>query len=262
MNYMNLLVTNQDHITEIVLNRPSVRNAFDEMMIAELTDAYRIASNDAATRAVLLRANGPSFCGGADLAWMARSAAYTHQENLEDARLMQQMFHTIANCPKVTIAAVHGAAIGGGVGLAAVHDVVIAANDTAFALSEVRLGLIPAVIAPYIVERVGVGVSRGLFVTGAPFDAQTALRIGLVQHVVAPEALEEAIRSSVDHVRRAGPQAVSAAKQLLRDITGKSAEEAAEITIHCIANLRVSPEGQEGVSAFLEKRSASFHFEK
>ncbi len=178
---------------------------------------------------------------------------------LEDARLMQRMFYAISICPKVTIAAVHGAAIGGGVGLAAVHDVVIAANSAAFALSEVRLGLIPAVISPYVIERIGIGNSRGLFVTGAPFDADTALRIGLVQQVVAPDALEEAIRSTVDHVRRAGPHAISAAKQLIRDVTGKSASDAAEITIQCIADLRVSPEGREGVSAFLEKRAADFH---
>ena len=262
MNYMNILVSRQDHVTEIVLNRASVRNAFDEMMIAELTDAYRVASADIETRAVLLRANGPSFCGGADLAWMARMSGYTQQENLEDARLLQQMFQTIARCPKVTIAVVHGAAIGGGVGLAAVHDVVIAADNAAFALTEVRVGLAPAVIAPYLVERVGIGVCRGLFVTGAPFDAQTAQRIGLVKDIAAPDGLEGAVRTTLDLVRRAGPNAVMAVKQLLRDIAGKSPDEAAEITIQCIADLRVSAEGQEGVAAFLEKRGARFHLEK
>lgn len=258
MNYMNILVSTQHNVTEIVLNRPAVRNAFDEMMIAELSDAYRAASTDVLVRAVVLRSNGPAFCGGADLAWMARTAAFSEMENLEDARLLQRMFHSISQCPKVTIAAVHGGAIGGGAGLAAVCDVVIAADNATFALSEVRLGLVPAVIAPYIVDKIGMGAARALFVTGEPFNAETALRIGLVQHVVSQDEMPAAVKTRVDLALRAGPTAVCAAKKLLRDISGQSSEEAAETTIECIAALRVGPEGQEGVRAFLEKRSPNF----
>jgi methylglutaconyl-CoA hydratase len=257
-HYSTLLTESKESVLTITLNRPGVHNAFDETLIAELTDAVSAAGLDAQLRAVVLRGAGPSFCAGADLNWMRRMADYSQEENLADARELQRMFETIARCPKVTVAVVHGAAIGGGAGLAAVCDVAIATPEAKFALSEVRLGLIPAVIAPYVVEKTGRGTARALFVSGERFSGEEAHRIGLVHQLVSAAELERALEEKLALVRQAGPQAIAAAKQLLRELDGKSAEAAAELTTQCIAALRISPEGQEGIRAFLEKRKPSF----
>jgi enoyl-CoA hydratase/carnithine racemase len=258
MDYTCLLLNRTDPVAEVTLNRPDVHNAFNEMLIAELTDCFARLSGDAAVRAIVLRGAGPSFCAGADMTWMGKMAGYSWEENLEDARAAQRMFAAIAECPKVTIARVHGAAIGGGAGLAAVCDIAVAAEDAKFALSEVRLGLVPAIIGPYVVEKIGIGAARALFVTGERFGAEEARRFGLV-HQVAPAAeLDAAVQQKVDLILQAGPEAVATAKRLLRDIAGKTPQEAADITVECIASLRVSPEGQEGIRAFLEKRKPSF----
>jgi methylglutaconyl-CoA hydratase len=258
MTYTRILTNIAPPIAEIALNRPDIHNAFDDVLIAELTDCFTRLSDDAAVRAVVLKGAGVSFCAGADLAYMGRMAGYTQEENLTDARALQRMFAAIARCPKATIARVQGAAIGGGAGLAAVCDIAIAAEEAKFALSEVRLGLVPAIIGPYVVEKIGIGAARALMVTGERFTAAEALRIGLVQQVTAAADLDAAIQQKVALSLQAGPQAVAAAKQLLRDIAGKTPDEAAETTAACIAALRVSPEGQEGIHAFLAKRKPGF----
>jgi methylglutaconyl-CoA hydratase len=258
MTYTCLIAETQGSIRYITLNRPAQHNAFNEVVIAELTDAYTQAGADPAVRVVVLKGAGSSFCAGADLLWMGRMVGFSHEENLADSRALQGMFAAIAGCPKVTIAQVHGAAIGGGAGLVAVCDMAIVAQGALFALSEVRLGLVPAVIAPYVVEKIGMGAARALFVTGERFNGAEAFRIGLAQQVTAAEALPAAVQRTAELVGQTGPEAVATAKRLLRDIAGKTPEQAANITIECIAALRVSAEGQEGIHAFLEKRKPNF----
>ena len=246
-------------IARITLNRPEVHNAFDGRLIAELTDCYVRLGTEASIRVIVLAGAGTSFCAGADLGWMRRMADYTEEENRADARKLQQMFTEIARCPKVTIARVQGAAIGGGAGLVAVCDIAISVPEAIFALSEVRLGLVPAVIAPYILEKIGAGAARALFVTGERFGAGTALRLGLVQHIVPAAELEMAVQQKADLACQAGPEAVAEAKRLLTAIVGQTPDETASATVACIAALRVSPEGQEGMRAFFEKRKPNWN---
>lgn len=257
-NYSTLLVNRRPSIVEITLHRPEVRNAFDETLIAELTRCVEAASGEGC-RALVLRGAGPVFCAGADLNWMARAAGYSYEENLEDARGLQRMFAALAHFPGVTVAVVQGAALGGGAGLAAVCDITIADEAALFALSEVRLGLVPAVIAPYVLEKIGVGAARALFVSGERIDAATALRLGLAQYVTAGEP-ERAVRleAVLKRVLEAGPHAIATAKALIREVAGRSPDAAAEATAACIAGLRVGAEGQEGIHAFLEKRRPTF----
>lgn len=258
MPYTTLHVEQQEPIVWITLNRPDVHNAFDETLIAELTDVFVDLSTQQNVRAVVLQGAGASFCAGADLNWMRRVADYSHTQNLQDAAELERMFATIAACPAVTIARVHGAAIGGGAGLVAVADIAVASEETVFAFSEVRLGLAPAVIAPYVLQKVGVGMARAWFVTGERFHAGDAWRAGLVQQVVPTADMDTAVQNRVKAVLQAGPGAVAAVKRLLREISGLSPEQAGALTTECIATLRVSPEGQEGIRAFLEKRRPRF----
>jgi methylglutaconyl-CoA hydratase len=254
MEDTGILVNVADSVAEITLNRPERHNAFDEGMIAELTECFTRIGADTAVRAIVLRGAGKSFCGGADLGWMRRMAAYSREENLADARALQRLFAAMAACPQVTIARVHGAAMGGGMGLVAVCDLGAAAHEATFALSEVRLGLAPAVIAPYVVEKIGPGATRALSVTGERIDASEAHRLGLVQQVVPASELDGAVARKLESVLQAGPQAIGAVKRLLRAISGKPADQVADQTAECIATLRASEEGQEGMRAFFEKR--------
>lgn len=249
-----LLVEQNNTIVTVTLNRPHVHNAFDETLIQEITACFARLSENAEVRAIVLCGAGESFCAGADLHWMRRMADYSQEENRADAAKLQRMFDVIADCPKPTIARVQGGAIGGGVGLVAVCDVAVAAPEAKFTLSEVRLGLVPAIIAPYILQKIGMGAARALFVTGERFDANEALRIGLVQQVVPAHELDAAIQKKVEWILHAGPEAIAVAKRLLSAIADKTPQQAATTTIDCIAALRVSPEGQEGIRAFLEKR--------
>lgn len=256
--YTRLLVETQNAVAAVTLNRPEVHNAFDEVLIAELTNAFTQLSGDSAVRAVVLKGAGPSFCAGADLAYMGKMAGYSQEENFADAQALQRMFAAIAHCPKATIARVHGAAIGGGAGLVAVCDLAVASEEAKFALSEVRLGLIPAVIGPYVLQKIGMGAARALMVTGERITAEEARRIGLALQVAPAAGLDAAIEQQLARIRQAGPEAIATAKRLLRAIAGKTPDEAADITAESIAALRVSPEGQEGIRAFLEKRKPGF----
>jgi methylglutaconyl-CoA hydratase len=240
----------------VTLNRPEIHNAFDEAMISDLTTAFRSLSSDSAIRAIVLTGAGASFSAGADLDWMRRMAAYSREENLADAHALGDLFRTIWECPKVTVARVNGAALGGGAGLAAVCDVAVAADSAKFGFTEVRLGLAPAVISPYVVRKVGDGSARALFLTGDRIPASEALRIGLVNRVAPLDALDSAVSEVTDSVMRSGPNAIAETKRLLREIEGTP--ESAALTEACIADLRAHEEGQEGIRAFLEKRTPAF----
>jgi methylglutaconyl-CoA hydratase len=253
-----LLITSNVAIATVTLNRPELHNAFDEALIGELTDTFTRLGADPEIRVIVVTGAGSSFCAGADLDWMRRMAGYSRAENVEDARTLQRMFAAIYDCPKVTIARVNGAAMGGGAGLVAACDIAIAAEEAKFGFTEVRLGLAPAVISPYVLQKIGPGAARALFVTGERFDAEEARRIGLVQAVVPADDLDTVVEEKGKQVLQAGPQAIAASKQLLRDIADKTPAEAADRTVHAIADLRVGSEGQEGIRAFLEKRKPDF----
>ena len=250
----SILVDRDGPVLRLTLNRPDVRNAFDEGMIADLTAAAAQAAADATLRAVVIAGAGKAFCSGADLAWMSKAIAYTHRENLSDAEDLARMLERLDTLPMPVVGRVQGAALGGGVGLMAICDVVVAADDSVFALSEVKLGIIPAVISPYVIRKIGVSASRELFLTGSRFGAARAHEIGLVHEVVPAAELDAAVERRLRDVMEAGPQAIAAAKALIREIAGEHPNDVIGFTTNSIAAQRVSPEGQEGMRAFLEKR--------
>ncbi|HEY3675423.1 MAG TPA: enoyl-CoA hydratase-related protein [Candidatus Tumulicola sp.] len=254
-----LKVTFDDGIAKVALARPDVRNAFNAQMIDELAETFAKLSAADDVRAVVLSGEGKSFCGGADIGWMRESLDLTFEENAIDAQRMSDMFRTIDNCPAPVIARIHGAALGGGSGLASVCDIVIAADDALFGFTEVKLGIIPAVISPFVVAKIGPSNARALFLTGERFDAKRAVQIGLAHDVVSNDELDARVTRSLTEIGTAGPYAVRAAKQLIRNVLDATYEDSREITSHAIANQRISPEGQEGLRAFLERRKAGFH---
>ncbi|WP_018719331.1 enoyl-CoA hydratase/isomerase family protein [Arhodomonas aquaeolei] len=261
MSENSLTVTTDAGIARITMDRPAVHNAFDDALIAELTEALVRVGRDEHVHAVVLAAKGRSFSAGADLNWMRRMADYDWQENFEDSRGLGQLMHTLYRLPQPTIARVNGAAMGGGVGLVACCDIAVAADTAVFALSEVRLGLIPAVISPYVVSAIGERQARRYFVTGERFDARTARAIGLVHEVVPPEALEDAVTRIIADLRGNGPRAMREAKRLALDVSrGALDEHMVEDTAQRIADQRASDEGREGVSAFLGKRRAAWRW--
>jgi methylglutaconyl-CoA hydratase len=248
-----MLVRRLASVDYVTLNRPHVRNAFDEQLIAEMTAWAQAAADDTSLRGVVLSGEGPSFCAGADLNWMKKMAEYTQEENLRDARTAAAMFAAIDALPMPVIAQIHGAALGGGAGLAAVADVVVAADDATFGFTEVKLGLIPAVIAPYVLAKIGVSAARELFVTGRRFDAAYAREIGLVHVVVPAVDLIDRVNRYLTEIAANGPEAMSAAKALLRQIGDLSIADATPVTAKAIAERRVSAEAQKLMKAFLRK---------
>ena len=258
-----LSITSDGPIVRVTLNRPEVRNAFNEALIAELTQwADSVASGFSrkdAPRVAVLSGAGKVFCAGADLAWMSKMVHYTHDENVRDARAMARMFDALDRLPIPLIGRVHGAALGGGVGLAAVCDIVVAAEDTSFAFTEVKLGILPAVISPYAIAKIGVSAARELFLTGARFSAERAQAIGLVHAVGAEADLDRMVAKYVNDLTTSAPEAVAAAKRLIAEVSEASRTAAAEYTIDAIAERRVSAEGQEGMGAFLAKRPPSWN---
>jgi len=242
-------------VATLTLDRPARHNAFDDTLIATLTDALRDLEQRPEVRVVILAGSGKSFSAGADLNWMQRMAGYDRDDNYRDAMALATLMNTLDGLAQPTIARVHGAALGGGVGLVACCDIAIASDAAVFALSEVRLGLIPATIAPFVIKAISEQQARRYFVTGERFDAQEAQRIGLVHEVVAPETLDERIETLLGQLRANGPAAMCAAKRMAREIGTRSVDGAMlEYSAQCIADVRVSPEGQEGIAAFLEKR--------
>lgn len=246
-------------VARVTLNRPEVKNAFNEQLIAEIATAMTALSNDGAVRIVVLQGAGDAFCAGADLSWMKRAAAFSAEENKADARRLAAMLNSIYACGKSVIALVHGACMGGGVGLASACDIVIAAEDAFFALSEVRLGIIPAVISPFVLEAIGARQARRFFLTGERFDAAKAKEIGLAHMVCLRAQLEGALDGVVKNLLACGPAAQKEAKMLIRAVAGRPVDDAVMAdTAAIIARVRSTPEGREGVAAFLEKRKAAW----
>lgn len=247
-------------VLSITLNRPELHNAFDEVLIAELTAAFRRAARTAEVRAVVLAASGASFSAGADLSWMRRMAEASFDDNRRDALALVELLRAIDECPRPVIAIVQGPAYGGGVGLIAACDVAIGVETANFALTEVRLGLVPATICPYVVRALGERACRRFFLTAERFSAAEARRLGLLHEVVPADGLAPARDRLLHALAQGGPQAQTAVKRLLRDLSVTEPGQAVgALTAELIATLRASPEGREGLGAFLDKRAASWH---
>lgn len=255
MAHQHLLSRRNGAVERLTLNRPDVRNAFNDTMIAELTAWAATTAADASVRAVVIDGAGPTFCAGADVTWMARTIDYTEAENVEDALRASRMFTAVNRLPVPVIGRVHGAAIGGGAGLAAVCDVVVADEHATFGFTEVKLGIVPAVISPFVLAKIGRSAARELFLTGRRFTAAHALDIGLVHTTVQPAELDAAVDAVLREVLAGGREAIAAAKQLIDDVWEAAPGDVTTLTAAALAKRRVSAEGQEGLRAFLGKRT-------
>jgi len=255
-----LLDVSPEGTAVLTLNRPQKRNAFNAEVISELTDAFETLSKNPECRLVLIRGNGPVFSAGADLEWMKAAAHYTVHENEEDAFAMAEMLRRLFELPQVTIALLHGAAMAGACGVAAACDIAIAKKGTIFSFSEVKLGIIPATISPYIINAIGPRWTRSLFVTADRFEADVAARLGLIHHEVEDEtAMERLVEHYADLVYAASPAAVADTKALVSDVTGEVIDASlGKMTAKRLAHRRVSEQGKEGLAAFLEKRKPSW----
>jgi methylglutaconyl-CoA hydratase len=251
----NVLLKRRGPVAFVWLNRPEVHNAFDDALLAALTEAFHNLALDSTVRVIVLAAHGRSFCAGAQAQWMREQGVATSEQNLEDARRLAALFETIAQCPKPTVARVQGAAIGGGFGLVAACDIGIGSTDAVFATSEVRLGLIPATIAPYVIRAIGERHARRLFLTGERIDAVGAEHIRLLHEAVPPDQLDARIDAVLEHLLAGAPGAQRSAKQLIDAVSGRAlTPDLIEDTARRIAHRRADPEASEGLSAFLEKR--------
>ena len=261
MAFTHLLTRRDGAVEYLTLNRPDVRNAFNEYVIAELS-AWAAQTREAAARhdvrAVVIAGAGKTFCAGADVTWMSKTVHYTEDENLRDAMAMSRMFAAIDELPVAVIGRVQGAALGGGAGLTAVCDIVVAEDAALFGFTETKLGILPAVISPFALAKIGQAAGRELFLTGARFSAARAREIGLVHAVVPAADLDATVSQYVREILSAGPEAVSAAKALISKVWNPTIEDATPITARAIAARRASAEGQEGMKAFLEKRKPSW----
>jgi len=241
-------------VARVWLNRPEQRNAFDGLMVTELRRAIFDLHEVEGVRVIVLGGRGESFCAGADLQWMKAMGAFSREENLREAQALADLFFTVYESPKPIVARVHGAALGGGAGLVAAADIPVAALGTQFGFTEVRLGILPAVISPYVIRKIGESAARELFLTGERFEAVKAQEIGLVRAAVPPEDLDAAVETRIHELLKAGPRAVAQAKELIEEVAFRRVEDVQRYTVEAIADIRVSPEGQEGLRAFLEKR--------
>lgn len=259
MTYQTLNINLEARCATITLNRPDVRNAFNQTSIGEIARAFDQLGSDDAVRAIVLGASGPAFCAGADLNWMKKMAGYSHAENNADALQLAEMLNTIYLCPKPVVAKVQGDCYAGGMGLVAACDIVVAAEEANFCLSEVKLGLIPATISPYVIKAMGENAARRYFLTAERFSAAEALRLGFAHEVVAASALEATVAGIVKALVSNSPHAVRQAKQLVREVAGQPVTPALLLdTAQRIAHIRASEQGREGVQAFLEKRKPSW----
>ncbi|MDC2860610.1 MULTISPECIES: enoyl-CoA hydratase/isomerase family protein [Delftia] len=249
----------QGPLATITLTQPEVRNAFSDEVIADITHAFHAVGKRSDVRAVVLAAEGPAFCAGANLNWMRRMADYSRDENREDAGLLAEMLRVIYECPQPTIARVQGDVYAGGMGLVAACDMAVAAEGAGFCLSEVKIGLIPATISPYVIRAMGARAAHRYFLTGERFDAAEALRIGFVHRVVAADELDNAVDGLLKHLVSAGPAAARACKRLVIDVAEREInEQLIAATVEGIADIRASAEGKEGVQAFLQKRKPAW----
>ena len=241
------------NVASVVLDRPDVHNAFNDKLVQQITDAFTELREREEVRVIVLRANGKSFCAGADLNWMKRMVHYSYEENLADARAVGRMFLAIAKCPKPVIARVQGAALGGGAGLVAACDIGIAIESVQFGFTEVKLGIIPAIISPFVIAKIGQGRAREFFITGERFLAPVAMGIGLIQHVASHEpALDALVDSKISQILTSAPGAIAASKDLVFGVAAQTLETAIEFAADAIARSRAGVEGQAGMKAFLE----------
>lgn len=252
--FRTILVKRDGRIARVWFNRPEVRNAFNAVMIGELRESLGALAGDDAVRVVVLSGQGSSFCAGADLAWMREGGRVPRDENLRETRDLADCLHDLYALPKPTVARVNGPAIGGGTGFLAACDIAIASTEARFGLSEVKIGVVPAAISPYVLRRIGESRARQYFLTGERFDALRAEAIGLVNAAVPPAELDARVEAIVALLLSSGPEALAKAKELITRVPGMGFEEAGRYTAEMIASLRTSPEAQEGMAAFLEKR--------
>ncbi|HXD20979.1 MAG TPA: enoyl-CoA hydratase-related protein [Vicinamibacterales bacterium] len=259
MSYDTLLTRRDGFVEYVTLNRPDVRNAFNEQMIADLTAWAAAINADDDVRVAVMAGSGKVFSAGADIGWMANALTYTHDENVQDANAAARMFGALDTVPIPLIGRIHGAALGGGAGLAAVCDVVVTDEDVVFGFSEVKLGILPAVISPFALAKIGRSAARELFLTGMRFNAVRAREIGLVHAVVPLDQLDTMVLLYVNEFLSGAPDAISTAKALIPHVWARGASDAAGLTAEAIAARRVSEEGQEGLRAFLEKRKANWN---
>ena len=258
LRYETIEIQRDKDIVTVFLNRPEVHNAMNEHLMKELTAYFKELSKDNETRIVILSGKGKSFCAGADLNWMRNMVKYSKEENIKDSRLLLNLYEAIYNCPKPVIGRVNGHAFGGGLGLFAVCDIAIAVPDCKFAFSEVKLGIIPAVISTYIVRRIGLSNMRRLFITGERFNSEYAKEIGLIDYLVSDDEIDKKIQSYAELLRSSGPIAIEEVKKLIDSFEKMAIEDYKTHTVKTISNLRVSDEGQEGINAFLEKRKSNW----
>jgi methylglutaconyl-CoA hydratase len=255
MEYQTLTLFIKNRIARLTLNRPEVHNAFNETMLAEIYEVCTKLAKDKSVRVLIFTGEGKSFCAGADLNWMKRMINFTYEENFADSMVLANAMNALYSLPIPTIARVNGAAIGGGMGFVTSCDIAIASDQAKFSLSEVKIGLIPACIGPYVIRKVGVGKAKEFFITGERMSAQRALEVGFVNKVVPLDKLDEAVNELVEQILTSGPDAIAYAKELLDKVPGMSWEEAKKYTADMIARIRIGPEAQEGCAAFLEKRT-------
>ncbi|MFQ5722141.1 MAG: enoyl-CoA hydratase/isomerase family protein [Candidatus Aminicenantales bacterium] len=252
--YQTILFQLQHEVLRLIFNRPQVHNAFNATMIAELDKALGRASRDQSLRVLVLSGQGKSFCAGADLNWMREIIHYSFQQNLGESLKLAEVLYKLYALPKPTVAMVNGTAIGGGTGFIAACDIAVASEEARFGLSEVKIGLVPAAISPYVIRRIGEAKAREYFLTGKRISAAKAMEIGLINEVVPKDKLEEKVKEIIELLLSSGPEALASCKLLIQKVPQMSFEEAKNFTAQMIAKLRVSEEGQEGMSAFLEKR--------
>ncbi len=257
-SYELIDVRHEAGIDYVTLNRPNIRNAVNDAVIEELTHWADAAATDRHLRLAVLGGAGKTFCAGADLGWMSRTIDYEAEANLHDAWALAPLFARLDTLPVPLVGRVHGAALGGGVGLVAVCDIAAATEDTVFGFTEVKLGIVPAVISPYAVAKIGASAARHLFLSGERFSARRAYELGLVHVITAPDGLDAGVTRTVHELLTAGPQAIAAAKTLIASVVDRQPATVTELTVGTIADLRVTPEAQEGMRAFLDKRPPSW----
>jgi methylglutaconyl-CoA hydratase len=262
MPYKHLRRTEEGPVATVILARPDAHNALNADLIDELKRCFEELAEDQETRVVVLAGEGRSFCAGADIGYMRETAGLSYEENLEDARRLAMMYWTIDECPKPVVAKVQGVAMGGGAGLLAVADVVVADSEARFAFSEIKLGIAPATISPFVVRKIGVSHARSLFLTGERFGAERAREIGLTHEVVSGDGLDAAVDEKIGQLLQGGPVAQASLKGLLRRLETMEPMEAPGLTARVISELRTGEEGQEGLAAFIEKRDPRWRTER
>ncbi len=256
--YETVILDIENKVATVTLNRPEVHNAFNDQMLIELIDVFKELEKDESVRVVVMTGNGKSFCAGADLNWMGSMINYSYEENIEDSNRVSECMYRLYTLPQPTICRANGSAIGGGMGLVSACDIVIAAETAKFSLSEVKIGLVPACISPFVIQKIGVNGAREYFLTGERLTAEKAFRAGLANRVVSFEDMDNAVDELVERLLSSGPQAIAYCKELIRNVPTMDLEEAGTYTAEMIAELRVSDEGQEGIKAFFEKRKPNW----